>query len=283
MRLAKHMAMKSAAVRSASRGFSTQQGDWSGMGLQYASNRVAFQDQYAIDCFERTFTGPAPHRILDVGCGTGDFTAELKRRFDCEVVGVDISGDMIRHAREMHHTKGIRFETVNLSTERLDGPFDLATSFMMLHWPSVDARLKLLTAVREMLTPGGLFCAGFHGEGSCEEGVVAVETALGEVDPSLNLRELPSMFRRDSKDAWADILASAGFSQIDVRRLEIKTNYDSVENCRKRLAAGWPPILTPYLSLSEVNGLIQRAAEIMCQHPGGPVMTSYVLEVVARA
>lgn len=277
------VAMKAAAVRSASRSLSTHQGDWSGMGPQYASNRSAFQDQYAIDCFDRTFTGNTPHRILDVGCGTGDFTAELKRRFDCEVVGVDISDDMIRHAREIHQTKGIRFETINLSTEKLDGPFDLATSFMMLHWPSVEARLSLLTAVREILTPGGLFCAGFHGEGSCEEGVVAVETALREVDPSLRLRELPSMFRRDSKEVWADILASAGFSRIDVRRLEIKTSYSDVENCRKRLVAGWPPILTPYMPLSKVNQLLQRAAELMCQEAGGPMMTSYVLEVVARA
>jgi len=42
----------------------------------------------------------SPERILDLGCGTGRFTAGLARRFDAMVIGVDPSRRMIRQAQQ---------------------------------------------------------------------------------------------------------------------------------------------------------------------------------------
>jgi len=49
-------------------------------------------------------------RILDVGCGTGQLTAEIAQ-FGAEVVGIDSSPDMIRTAREIFLTCSLRWPT----------------------------------------------------------------------------------------------------------------------------------------------------------------------------
>ena len=43
-------------------------------------------------------------KVLDLACGSGHFTKQLKERGAKDVVGVDISGEMIKQAR--HDEKG---------------------------------------------------------------------------------------------------------------------------------------------------------------------------------
>src|SRR5688500_13690971 len=52
-----------------------------------------------VDAIERL--APAPSRILDVGTGTGAAALWLARRIeDAEVIGVDVSPEMIERARD---------------------------------------------------------------------------------------------------------------------------------------------------------------------------------------
>ena len=48
----------------------------------------------------------APARVLDLGCGLGDFTAALHER-GAEAVGCDVAGEALRRARERH--PGVEF------------------------------------------------------------------------------------------------------------------------------------------------------------------------------
>ncbi|RKY97759.1 MAG: hypothetical protein DRQ10_08195 [Candidatus Hydrothermota bacterium] len=71
-----------------------------------------------------------PHKILDIGCGTGTPTIVLARR-GYEVVGIDVSEDMLRIARDKTRTMpNVRFYLADVRRFNLENeaPFDAAIS-----------------------------------------------------------------------------------------------------------------------------------------------------------
>ncbi|MEU5344915.1 MULTISPECIES: class I SAM-dependent methyltransferase [unclassified Streptomyces] len=103
---------------------------------------------------------PAGARVLDLGCGTGVPTTRQMTDAGFEVVGVDLSGRMVRLAREYVPTA--TFHQLDIADLRPGGPHDLgrfdavAAFFSLLMLPRVEIPLALRT-VRHLLVPGGLF------------------------------------------------------------------------------------------------------------------------------
>ena len=94
-----------------------------------------------------------PRRVLDLGCGTGQLTADLRARFgSARVVGVDLSHDMLRQAAERAPER-VRANVYALPFA--DGAFDLVTSSISYHFYLEPARA--LAQVRRVLRPGGRF------------------------------------------------------------------------------------------------------------------------------
>lgn len=69
-------------------------------------------------------------RILDIGCGKGVTACYLAQKYDCEVIGVDLSGRMVEYARKAARRKGLanrvsfrRVDACNLPFE--DESFDI--------------------------------------------------------------------------------------------------------------------------------------------------------------
>lgn len=93
-------------------------------------------------------------RVLDVAAGTGDFTIELSGRVepDGEVIGVDLSENMLELAREK--APGIRFERQSaLDLPYADGEFAAATvGFAARNFS--DLR-RGLAEMRRVVRPGG--------------------------------------------------------------------------------------------------------------------------------
>nr|XP_018917314.1 PREDICTED: juvenile hormone acid O-methyltransferase-like isoform X1 [Bemisia tabaci] len=82
-------------------------------------------------------------RVLDIGCGPGDTTCSLLLPFlpdDSQVVGVDISPEMIRVARETYKSNPrIEFQECNIEGCGINigdtlGKFDQIYSFWTFHW-----------------------------------------------------------------------------------------------------------------------------------------------------
>ncbi len=97
---------------------------------------------------------PEPQRILDIGCGPGNSTEVLQRRFPrAQLTGIDNSDDMIRQARESH--PGIVFEQMDASGDlsRL-GVFDIVFSNACIQW--IPDHQNLLRNFMARLRPGGM-------------------------------------------------------------------------------------------------------------------------------
>jgi ubiquinone/menaquinone biosynthesis C-methylase UbiE len=62
-----------------------------------------------MDVIAAQLEGRTVTRILDLGCGTGRFTAPLATAFGVEVIGVDPSKKMLERAREKRHPN-VRYE-----------------------------------------------------------------------------------------------------------------------------------------------------------------------------
>jgi SAM-dependent methyltransferase len=89
-------------------------------------------------------------RALEVGCGTGSFARLLARRAD-RVLGIDLSPEMIRIARERSlREANIDFEVSDVMERRLPAEhFDVITSIATLHHvPFESALSRLAEAVR---------------------------------------------------------------------------------------------------------------------------------------
>ena len=89
---------------------------------------------------------PGGRTALDVGCGAGRHTALLASQYD-EVLGVDLSGEMLRHA--VSHER-VRYEQRDLF--EVAGTYDLVFSVTTLH--HVDVRAALVH-LRSLVAPGG--------------------------------------------------------------------------------------------------------------------------------
>ncbi len=100
---------------------------------------------------------PSGGRVLDVGCGGGQFALKLKdQRPDLDVTGLDVTQEMIELARERASKRGIEatFDCGNaLNLPYESNNFDYVLSLGSIkHWPNQQTGLSECVRV---LKPGG--------------------------------------------------------------------------------------------------------------------------------
>lgn len=104
---------------------------------------------------------PKQMRVLEIGCGAGRITRALANRFG-EVHGVDVSGEMIGHAREALRSHPNAHVYQNNGTDLTvipdERPFDFAFSTIVFqHIPSREVIENYVREVNRLLRPGALF------------------------------------------------------------------------------------------------------------------------------
>lgn len=73
--------------------------------------------EYLISLFEKY--DKKPELLLDMACGTGSFSVEFKRQ-GIDVIGVDLSVDMLMHARQKALQQGLDILFINQRASELD-------------------------------------------------------------------------------------------------------------------------------------------------------------------
>ncbi|OIQ12849.1 class I SAM-dependent methyltransferase [Neomoorella thermoacetica] len=108
----------------------------------------------------------AGEHILDVGCGTGNFSLELARR-GVKVTGIDISDPMLAKARKKAADAGLAIEFLHADAMNLpfgDNTFDKIVSVTALEF-APDLKAVLEESYR-VLKPGGRMVIGLIGGNS---------------------------------------------------------------------------------------------------------------------
>lgn len=114
----------------------------------------------------------AGERILDVGCGTGQLTADIARS-GAQVTGLDNSADMLAEARANYPE--LSFVLADATNFRFDEPFDAVFSNAALHW--VKDHNAAAESIARALRPGGRFVVEFGGKGC----IASITAAMREV------------------------------------------------------------------------------------------------------
>ena len=96
----------------------------------------------------------APRRVVDLGCGPGNLTRLLSRRWpDAVVEGVDSSPEMVERATSDGETDRLRFRVGDLRDWSPEEPVDVLLSNATLQW--VPGHLDLLARLVSAVRPGG--------------------------------------------------------------------------------------------------------------------------------
>lgn len=107
----------------------------------------------------------AGERIVDVGCGSGDLTNEIRSASGALVViGIDVDAKMIAQAQEQYPE--CEFIVEDARNFVLEEPVDAVVSKATLHW--IPDATRVVTAISRALKPGGRFVAEFGGKGNLE-------------------------------------------------------------------------------------------------------------------
>src|SRR5262249_13861214 len=112
---------------------------------------------------------PSQMRVLEIGCGPGRITRALAGLFG-EVHGVDVSGEMVSHARVAlaDHPNAFVYQNNGKDLSVLgDRVFDFAFSTIVFqHIPSYEVIESYVREVYRLLRPGALFKFQVQGDAS---------------------------------------------------------------------------------------------------------------------
>lgn len=102
---------------------------------------------------------PDPKLVVDLGCGAGDLTLTLPRRWpEARVVGVDSSPEMLARARSIDTASRVEWVEAAAETwapESVGAPIDILLTNATLQW--VPSHLRLIPTWVAALAPGGTF------------------------------------------------------------------------------------------------------------------------------
>ena len=129
--------------------------------------------KYGSDLLEMLAPKPG-EQILDLGCGTGQLTAQIAET--AEVVGLDNAESAISQCRQNYPQ--IEFIVADGANFSVAKSFDAVFSNAALHW--IHPPAAAAQCIYRTLKPGGRFVTEFGGRGNVEQIIRAINLVLGD-------------------------------------------------------------------------------------------------------
>jgi SAM-dependent methyltransferase len=245
--------------------------DYSSTASDYARFRVGFPETF-FDRLETIGIGIPGQRVLDIGTGTGDLARGFARR-GADVIGIDISGDLLEAARALDEKAGVTVEyrvAVAEETGLPDASRDVVSAAQCWHWFD---RPRAAREVRRVLVPGGAVVI-------CHLDRPHVKGSVGLATLDLQKRHNPD-FELPCGDMtgwgiyppWLDDLSEAGFADLETFSFDITIPYTH-EAWRGRCRASGPcgGSMTP----ADVDRFDQELAGLLEEHfPDEPMIVPH--------
>ncbi|RTZ67225.1 MAG: malonyl-[acyl-carrier protein] O-methyltransferase BioC [Aquificaceae bacterium] len=161
-----------------------------------------------------------PSRVLDLGCGTGNITAPMLKRYPkAQIVALDLSFNMLKKTKKQGGWLGKKPQCICADAEKLplkDNTIDLLISSLMLQW-SNDLNTTF-SGFKQVIAPNGLLMFTTFGPDTLRE----IRESWAKVDNQPHTSQFIDM--HDIGDA----LLQAGFSNPVMDMEMITTTYKSV-------------------------------------------------------
>lgn len=204
----------------------------------------------------------AGERVLDLGCGTGELTAQIARH-GAQVLGFDASPAMLQRAKGAF--SGLDFRLGRGENFDFGRDFDAVFSNATLHW--IPDHVAVARGVHRALKPGGRFVGELGGQGN----VALLEDALKRAAHELNLPPFSGPNTFPSLLEFAQSLEAGGLAPVFLQLFERPTllaGEDGARNWWRQFRAAYLDSLTDEQQLAVLERAEQLAAPLL-KRPDG--------------
>ncbi|XP_072939000.1 juvenile hormone acid O-methyltransferase [Epargyreus clarus] len=183
-------------------------------------------------------------RIIDIGCGDGSVTTNILKKYlphnYKEIVGCDISEEMVRFANEKHSNFDTKFIVLDIEgklPEALRRSFDHAVSFYTLHW--IKHQESAFSNIYDLLSEGGDCLLMFIGHMPVYDVYRLLARTkrwrywLKDVDRYVS----PYHDSQEPEKEIKRMMEKIGFTNVDVKSKHSSYVYDSIEAVKKAVKA----------------------------------------------
>lgn len=175
--------------------------------------------------------------ILDIGCGDGKITNYLSEHTSAEVVGVDLSAEMIAYAQSTFQNP--RFVQMDAQKLEFDRCFDVVFSNAALHW--VSDHEAVMRGIYSALKPNGKALLQMGGEGNASDVFAVLACILPDYAEYFEGFESPYRFCSDTE--YKEILQRIGFNRYRAELIPKDMVHDDVSAFRGWLETTWFPYI----------------------------------------
>lgn len=145
--------------------------------------------------------------VLDVGCGTGETSAYIARKYHCNVYAIDINPVMLQKARQRFEKHDFNVKLIKANTERM--PFR-CNSFDYILAESVTVFTNIRRSLQEyarVLKPGGILL----------DIDMAADTRLTDEESNM-VKDVYGIEKVPTEDEWLNLLTELGFTVVNTLR-----------------------------------------------------------------
>jgi malonyl-CoA O-methyltransferase len=131
-----------------------------------------------------------PRYILDLGCGPGTFSRQLKKRYpDALVIGLDLAHAMLREAKSLQGWR-CKWGLVHADMTRLpfaSGLFDLVFANQVIHW--ANPLSDVIREINRVMAPNGCLMFTMPGPDTFKE----IRQSFASADQHAHVNHFPDM------------------------------------------------------------------------------------------